>query len=51
MQQRIDHKTHFYPDEFKKLIESAGFKILNTWGGYNDEIYGEGPELVVSFQA
>ncbi len=40
---------YWYPDQFKKLIESKGFTITNTWGGYNNEIYGEGPELVVAF--
>jgi SAM-dependent methyltransferase len=39
----------YYPDQFVRLIESYGFKILDKWGGYSGEIYGEGPELVVKF--
>ena len=33
----------------KGLIASKGFKILDRWGGYAGERYGEGPELVVQF--
>lgn len=39
----------YYPDQFADLIESKGFKILDRWGGYAGERYGEGPELVVQF--
>lgn len=39
----------FYPDEFVARIESAGFRVTNTWGGYAGEAYGVGPELVVEF--
>jgi SAM-dependent methyltransferase len=39
----------YYPAQFIELIESQGFRILNTWGGYAGEPYGEGPELVVEF--
>lgn len=39
----------YYPDEFKQLIISHGFQILDSWGGYRNEKYGEGPELVVNF--
>lgn len=41
----------YYPNEFRKLIEEAGFSILESWGGYAGEPYGEGPELVVEFAA
>ncbi|MFX0201748.1 MAG: class I SAM-dependent DNA methyltransferase [Candidatus Hodarchaeota archaeon] len=40
----------YYPDEFKRLITSHEFDIINLWGGYNGEPYGEGPELVVQFE-
>ena len=40
---------YYYPDEFKNLISQNGFVIKNCWGGYKGEIYGQGPELVVSF--
>lgn len=40
----------YYPDDFKKLITSHGFDIINVWGGYNGEVYGAGPELVVQFK-
>jgi SAM-dependent methyltransferase len=40
----------YYPDEFKRLIQCQGFEIVETWGGYCGERYGEGPELVVKFR-
>jgi SAM-dependent methyltransferase len=40
----------YYPDEFKRLIQIQGFNIVETWGGYCGERYGEGPELVVKFR-
>lgn len=39
----------YYPQQFEKLITDHGFKILNRWGGYANELYGEGPELVIKF--
>ncbi|MGH7450875.1 MAG: class I SAM-dependent methyltransferase [bacterium] len=39
----------YYPDEFEKLILDHGFHILNRWGGYQGEAYGQGPELVIQF--
>ena len=40
----------YYPDEFLHRIESYGFTIVDTWGGYQGEKYGEGKELVVKFR-
>lgn len=40
----------YYPEEFVCLIEQHGFQIVDRWGGYGGEIYGEGPELVVQFK-
>jgi SAM-dependent methyltransferase len=39
----------YYPDTFEKLIVDRGFTILNRWGGYEGEVYGEGSELVIQF--
>ena len=39
----------YYPDELTSLIESHGFRVLEKWGGYAGEAYGEGGELVVEF--
>jgi hypothetical protein len=39
----------YYPDAFEKLILDHGFTVLNRWGGYGGEVYGEGPELVIQF--
>lgn len=39
----------YYPREFEDLVTGHGFKILNKWGGYEGETYGEGPELVIQF--
>jgi SAM-dependent methyltransferase len=39
----------YYPEECEALIVRAGFRILDRWGGYAGEGYGEGPELVLRF--
>ena len=41
----------YYPKQFEKLITGHGFQIVNRWGGYQGEAYGEGPELVLQFQS
>jgi SAM-dependent methyltransferase len=48
--QKIKMKC-YYPDEFRALVTSHGFKIVGEWGGYNGETYGAGPELVLEFAA
>jgi len=40
----------YYPDQFLRLIESHGFRLIARWGGYHGETYGEGPELVAQFK-
>lgn len=39
----------YYPDELLDLITSHGFNISDKWGGYSNEKYGEGPELIIKF--
>jgi SAM-dependent methyltransferase len=39
----------YTPTEFEQVILDHGFRILQRWGGYAGERYGEGPELVVQF--
>lgn len=39
----------WYSDQFVNLIRNHGFRILDSWGGYSSQKYGEGPELVVAF--
>lgn len=39
----------YYPEQFLELISSHRFEVINKWGGYAGEPYGEGPELVVEF--
>ena len=39
----------YYADEFERLITGHGFRVIERWGGYNGEAYGEGPELVIKF--
>ncbi len=39
----------WYPPELIAWIESHGFVVRGRWGGYQDEPYGEGGELVVAF--
>jgi hypothetical protein len=40
---------YYYPEQFVGVVESHGFRIVNRWGGYAGERYGEGPELVLQF--
>jgi SAM-dependent methyltransferase len=40
----------YYPDAFEKLILEHGYAILNRWGGYEGELYGQGPELIIQFR-
>jgi hypothetical protein len=40
----------YYPRELEALIEDHGFSIMNRWGGYAGETYGEGTELVIKFR-
>jgi ubiquinone/menaquinone biosynthesis C-methylase UbiE len=48
--QPIKMRCH-YPDEFRNLVESRGFQIRNSWGGYGGEAYGQGRELVIEFSS
>lgn len=39
----------YYPEDFERLIIDHGFTIIERWGGYSGEPYGEGPELIIQF--
>jgi hypothetical protein len=39
----------YTPDAFEHVIRAHGFRIVQRWGGYAGERYGEEPELVVQF--
>ncbi len=39
----------YAPDEFAQVILDHDFRIIQRWGGYAGERYGEGPELVAQF--
>lgn len=39
----------YYPEQLLNLIADQGFRIVNRWGGYAGEPYGEGTELIVEF--
>ena len=41
----------YYPEQFEQRILDHGFQIINRWGGYQGEAYGEGPELILQFTA
>ncbi len=41
---------YYYPQQFIELIEAHGFSVIDRWGGYRDEPYGQGGELVVAFR-
>ena len=40
----------YYPDKFQQLVTDHGFEIVDLWGGYSGEPYGEGTELVIEFK-
>jgi ubiquinone/menaquinone biosynthesis C-methylase UbiE len=40
----------YYPDEFERVILNHGFEVIERWGGYKGEHYGEGPELLIQFR-
>jgi SAM-dependent methyltransferase len=39
----------YTPEAFEEVIRAHGFQIIQRWGGYVGEHYGEGPELIVQF--
>jgi SAM-dependent methyltransferase len=39
----------YYPVDFEELITAHGFSVVDRWGGYKGETFGEGPELVIQF--
>jgi SAM-dependent methyltransferase len=39
----------YTPEGFEGVIRAHGFQIIQRWGGYGGEHYGEGPELIVQF--
>lgn len=41
---------YYYPKQFEDIVTDYGFEIVNRWGGYKDELYGEGQELVLQFR-
>jgi len=36
----------WYPEELQERIRKAGFVVTGSWGGYEGEPYGPGPELI-----
>ena len=40
----------WYPSQLVDLVEGQGFEIMEKWGGYQGEAYGEGPEQVIAFK-
>jgi SAM-dependent methyltransferase len=42
-------RTCYSPEAFEQVITRHDFHIIQRWGGYAGEAYGEGPELVVQF--
>src|SRR5262245_37331436 len=41
----------YAPDEFAQVVRDHGFQIIRRVGVYAGERYGEGPELVIQFDA
>jgi SAM-dependent methyltransferase len=40
----------YYPEEFRKIVTDHDFIIVENWGGYAGEKYGQGSELVSKFR-
>jgi SAM-dependent methyltransferase len=40
----------WYSEQLVELVERQGFEITEKWGGYQGEVYGEGPEQVIAFK-
>lgn len=40
----------WYPEQLVALVERQDFEITEKWGGYQGEVYGEGPEQVIVFK-
>ncbi len=40
----------YYPNEFEELVTGHDFEVVGRWGGYKEETYGEGPELLIEFK-
>jgi hypothetical protein len=36
----------YTPEVFEGVIRAQGFQIIERWGGYAGERYGEGPKLI-----
>jgi SAM-dependent methyltransferase len=41
----------WYPAELEKMVADHGFRTTGRWGGYQGEVWGEGPELVIQFES
>lgn len=41
----------WFPDQLIKLVKRHGFTVTHLAGGYQDEVWSEGPELVICFKA
>jgi SAM-dependent methyltransferase len=39
----------WYPEELVTRVEREGFAVIQRWGGYAGELYGEGSELIIAF--
>jgi hypothetical protein len=37
----------YTPEAFEEVMRAHDFQIIQRWGGYAGERYGEGPELIV----
>jgi SAM-dependent methyltransferase len=55
-QNELSHETSarialrcYRPDELEAIIRDQGFRIVDKWGGYSGEQYGEGEELIIQF--
>ena len=40
----------YYPEEFRKIVANHDLIIVDHWGGYAGEKYGQGSELVLKFR-
>lgn len=38
---------YYFPEQLEEVVTGHGFEVLERWGGYQGEPWGEGPELLL----
>ena len=40
---------YYFPNQFLEVIRHYGFDVVDQWGGYENEVYGQGRALIAAF--